>query len=189
MIEAAWAIALSVVASLLASVLFLLSLTRFRPRVDLSAKVARGLRGDELSYAIKVINRTRTDLIDVKARLEVLETIPDVRASLTRRRDIPLRFGEILILPRYDKADKTFDYAFRFTTSQELSARTIGKNTIIRFSLIAKHSVSGFSAAFEQRYRLSDLVDGYFETGDTFSIRHPDDEDMETIRSLLNRSL
>jgi len=178
-------IALALLTSFVASALFLLSLTRIRPKFAISPQIARSVRGEELSYAIKVINRTRFDLIDVRARLENLVIIAGVNNPLTRRRHIPLRFSEILVLSKYDRDDRQADYAFRFTTASELSVRTLGKNTIIRFSIIAKHSLSGFSSASEQRYGLTDIVDGTFATGDSLSITPLDDEDLRILRRLL----
>lgn len=176
-VSAAETVALGLLSSIVASTLFLLGLTRMRPKISISPKIVRQVRDGSIAYGIKVINRTRFDLIDVRARFEVLEVIPDVQGPLYRRTDLKLRFSEILILQKYRRNDKDADYAFRFTTVGDLRDSVRVKKPILRFTIIAKHSLSGFSSAYVQRYRISDIEDGYFETGDSMKIYPLDDED------------
>ena len=165
-----WALVASVCASLTASVIFLVLLTRVRPRVEISAKVARSVRNGQLSHGVKIINRSRADLVDIRVRLDRIEITPDVNGYLKVRTPIPLRFDEILVLPRFKRKDKEHEYAYRFTTTEDVAGRMDEAISILRFQLVAKHSVSGFSRAFSQNFRVSDIVDGNFAVGNTFEI-------------------
>ncbi len=63
---------LAVFVGLVANGMFLCIISKFRPKIDISQQIAHRLDKDGKSiYRIKVINRTRYPIVDIKAQLHV----------------------------------------------------------------------------------------------------------------------
>jgi hypothetical protein len=162
-------IIVSTATSLLASIIFLLLLARIRPKLEISPVIAKGIRDEEVTFNVKVVNKTKADLIDVRCRLDAVDWIPFAKGRLVRTSRIDLRYNELLVLPRLSKRDDDQSFAFRFSTEGNVHSR-IENAELIRFQIIATHGVSGFSRAYRRRFTHAEIRPGNFETGTSFEV-------------------
>ena len=68
---------------------------------------------------------------------------------------LPIKQQEVFEIARFEPNDPNADYAWRFVTDEDLDALWISDNDMIRFRVIATDSLTGFSRAFLQPYRLA----------------------------------
>jgi hypothetical protein len=166
---------MGIVVGVIANAIFLLTLSRLRPKIQVSPQIARG--SDTLSGAvrcrIKVINRTRSPVTDINAQLHLMWPRQEAGGSIYRSRQIPLVQSKPVAIQRYSSADKEADYAYRFSTEVQLDEIwQDDSQQFLPFRLTCRHSFSGFGRFFEQDYRVKrkTLKDGSFAKGDTFEI-------------------
>ena len=86
-------IVLAILVGVFTSAIFLLILSRFRPKIDISPKIACGTntRGATV-YRIKVINRSRVPLTDIKAQFHICETSQTATGAI--RNTNPIRITQ-----------------------------------------------------------------------------------------------
>ncbi|MCR4321932.1 MAG: hypothetical protein NUV74_16555 [Candidatus Brocadiaceae bacterium] len=168
-------IVLALLFGVVTSAIFFLILSRFRPKIDISPKIAHGLstKTGETIYRIKVINRTRSPLTDIKAQLHIYKNYQTGTGEIWKSDEIALKRSDPISIDRYDKNDADANYAFRFLTYNDLNI-TWNDDSVqfLRFRIFARHSVSGFGGFFLRDYRLkrNSIIDGDFSKGDTFEI-------------------
>ena len=87
------AVIIGVLSSFVASLIFLLFLTRIRPNILISDKIAKNdgsiTSGDY--YRIKVINKTPRSIINVKAELKLVSLIAIPGGVMEMYKTIPLK--------------------------------------------------------------------------------------------------
>ena len=66
-----------------------------------------------------------------------------------------LQQAEVFEIAKYDLEDSEADYAWRFVTEEDLDTLWDSDNDTIRFAVIATDSLTGFSRAFEHKFRLA----------------------------------
>lgn len=173
------------------SFIFLLLISRLKPKIAISPIIAQGLKPQ--NYRIKVINQTHRikffrdgRALNVKARLELiterhlhkpsnLEEL-DERPLLSSQ-TIELRRDELFQLGPLDKKDENESYAYRFITNEDLIAKWTnpgGNKQFIRFTITATDSLSNFSVVCTKEYKDKSkaFLRGNFEVGDSFKV-HP----------------
>ena len=163
---------IGVLSSLVASLIFLRFLVTRKPSLEISKQISMGTEYGGVSswFEIKVINRTSTHVMNIKAELHsvVPESKPGgVVMDLHR---IELKRDEVFTLGKFDKKDQDAKYAFRFGTLEDLSQlRQDGQSHLV-FTIYAVHPVSGFGQVFVQKYEADSIIDGDFRVGDTMEI-------------------
>jgi len=169
-------ILIGVFSSLVASILFLLFISRIRPNIEISSSIANipvPEAHKSLEYNIKVINRNKRPVINVRAEL-CLVTIKQIpNGSLYVTTDIKLKRNNIFEIAAFNKKAKAAEYAFRFTTFENLDK--IWKNdtkSFIRFRIYATDALTGFGRVFTHDYRVKRLAikHGEFYSGNSFKI-------------------
>jgi len=168
-------IILSIFAGLITSGIFLLILSRYRPKIDISPKVARGssTKTGEVIYRIKVINRTSAPITDIRAQLHIYKNYQTAKGEIWKTHAIELKRPDPISIDKYDPKDKNTNYAYRFLTYSNLEKIwNDDASQFLRFRIFARHSVSGFGGFFFKDYRLkrNSIIDGEFSKGDTFEI-------------------
>jgi hypothetical protein len=123
-------------------------------------------------YQIKLINRTRFDIVRIRAELlhtqEVM--IPGSNASipLFHTKPVPLKRAEILRIGRFNSRDKGAQFAFRFVAYDiEVNAKI---NDRFLFRVYAEHAISGYSRVEQGHYSMNLIRDGDFEGGDSLRV-------------------
>jgi hypothetical protein len=188
-----WAIISGIITGFLtgivASFIFLLLISRLKPKIAISPVVARGIKPQ--NYRIKVINKARRikffrdgRVLNVKARLELVterhlhkpdnfEELDDHPLLSTQK--IELRREEIFQLGPLDKKDVNETYAYRFITDEDLLKiwQNPHENTqFIRFTITATDALSNFSTVVihEFKDKSNTFRRGNFEVGDSFNV-------------------
>jgi hypothetical protein len=168
-------IILGALSSLIASVLFLLFLTRLRPRVVISECIAKGMdsKGEPI-YRIKVINRTRVPIINVRVQLHFMRPTVVPGGLIYISKEITFQRSDILELSPFDLKDNTAAYAYRFRSYEDISKLwNDDTQAYLRFRLYATHSVSGFSRVFRKDYQTkrNTLKEGDFAFGNSTEVK------------------
>ncbi|WP_156786032.1 hypothetical protein [Archaeoglobus veneficus] len=168
-------IIIGVISSVIASLLFLLFLTRVRPEIEISNQIAKGksLTTGDTIYRIKVINKTRRPIINIKAQLHLVTPITVPGGILLKSKEIPLRRSEIMYLEKFDPNDENAEYAFRFVTYENIEEIwKDDKRSFLRFRICATDSISGFTKVFIKEYHTKSLIrEGEFEFGNSMEIK------------------
>lgn len=167
-------IVLAVLVGLITSSIFLLMLSRLRPRLNISPNIARGTstKTQQIIYRIKVINRSRYPLTDIRAQLHIYKNYQTAAGDIWKSEALTLTRPDPIIIDKYDKNDSEANYAYRFVT-YDLDNRWSDDTTqFVRFRVFARHSLSGFGGFFCKDYRLKRvaLVNGDFVKGDAFDV-------------------
>jgi hypothetical protein len=167
-------VVLATIVGLATSAIFLLILSRFRPKIEISSIIARGTgKNGKTAYRVKVINRTRSPITDIKAQLHVFRSSQTATGEITKSVRVNLSQSNPIIIQGYDKHDPRAEYAYRFVTYYDLESKWADDTAqFLRFRIFARHSISGFGAVFYKDYRLrrNSIVDGDFSMGATFDI-------------------
>lgn len=155
--------------------------SRFRPKVKISPQISKFEDNGVLSYAIKAINYTKKDIINVSAKL-YLET-PRTGIGLAEdevlwdRKDIRLAEYHLEFFGRFNLKDEGIKYATRFVTREPIETSLInskevrGKSPRLLFYLHATHPESGIGEVISNTYEIKHIQDGEFESKDSFKIR------------------
>lgn len=167
-------VVLSLLIGITTSAMFMFLLSRFRPVISISKSISKRFDKDlnRSVFAIKVINRNRYPLIDIKVELVFRKPVQTATGEVWRVKTIPLRRSELLSLPEFNKKDLDAKYAYRFATDQDFISEWNDEYQKVTFKIFAKHSLTGFGAYFEQDYPLkrSCIKEGVFSKGDSFEI-------------------
>ena len=171
------AVIIGLLSSLSASALFLLILSRYKPKIELCKYIAKTQGPDGKNfYQIKFVNKTRRSLRDVKTQLHLI-TPAIVPGGTTQWAEKKISMGaeEIMTIPKYDPKDnEVAGYATRLRTGEDLE-QIWGDDTrsFLRFTIFAIDSRSGFGQDFVQEYRIKrDAIrEGDFEFGSSLDIK------------------
>jgi hypothetical protein len=170
------AIIIGVLSSFVASFIFLLILTRIRPAVIISDKIAKtedSTTGDVI-YKIKIINKTHRSIINVKAQLRLITLVAAPGGLIEQNRTIPLRTDYIMELPKFNLKDKNVEYAWRFNVDGNIEKLwNDDERSFLRFKIFATDGVSGFGRVFNRDFHIkkNSIIKGVFEYGNTCDIK------------------
>jgi len=166
---------IGILSSVIASIIFLTFLTRVRPKIEISNQIAKGksLTTGDIIYRIKVINKTRHSIINIKAQLHLVTPIVVPGGILLKTKEIPLKRSEVMCLEKFDPKDEQAKYAFRFVTYEDIEKSwSDDKRSFLRFRIVATDSISGFSKVFTKDYHTKSLIkEGEFEYGASMEIK------------------
>lgn len=160
-----------IIIGVLASVCFLLLISRVKPRLEISKYIAYTHPNAQAclpgSYVIKVINRSKRPATELRARLAIVQKQNVTGGQINQSTEF-----ELLTCP-FELAGKKGgtpaqleESAFRFATNQNTETNWTGNN-FISFSVHAKDSLTGFGKVFPKEYysRAGALREGEFEMG------------------------
>ncbi|MEI8273504.1 MAG: hypothetical protein WCG08_12850 [Paludibacter sp.] len=160
--------------SLISAITFLYILNLLRPKIEISPQISKGLSlKNELKYSIKVINKTKFNIYDIKAQLHIIRKHQTPSGEIEKSELIELKRNVPFVLKKFDKKDTSYDYVFRFVTYVDLESIWVDDSKdILRFRMICKHQISGVLDCFEQNYRVKKSVikNGDFKAGNLFEI-------------------
>lgn len=169
-------IVVGVFGSLVASFTFLFFLTRLKPNLKISKSIAvrRDSENNPVSFAIKVMNDGSRNAIELRAELFSirLKNIPGEH-PLRVTHKIALKRSEKFIINKYSKDNTETEYAFRFTTSENLDALWKDEDIeFLMFVIYARDELSNFGKVFKQEFKTkrNTFKDGEFHSGKSFEI-------------------
>lgn len=171
----------SIITGIVTSLVFLLALSRLKPNLKICDKISEEIMDGVPHFGIKVINKSWFfKVYDLKVRLQSVRVVPSENNEDYHMDDIVLRKDNTWFLNRFNlrhylqdiifnrKRLKTrTDYCVQFFTKEDLNV-LVDSNKRIKFEVLAKHSLSGFSVVKNYTFRhKNDLVKGSFLSGNT----------------------
>lgn len=165
----------SILTSTISAFIFIKLLRFYKPKIEISPVIAKGIstKNGQVKYTIKVINRTKYRVYDIKARLHILKKYQTATGEIEKSEIIELKQSEPFVLAPYSTKKNNTDYAFRFLTYEDLDTKWDNdKVQFLKFRLICRHEFSGNFGFFSKEYRIktSTIKTGDFNKGDSFEI-------------------
>ena len=162
-------IILSVPVGIITSFIFLLIIYQLsRPRIQISNEISH-FKSDY--YQIKVNNKTKFEIINVKAKLFRVKVSNIANGTLKTHFEIKLENNELFTLGRYESTSSHEDYGWRFKTKEDLR-KYIQDGDFIKFQIIAQNSYSNAIKVFEKRFdTLNQITEGTHVYGTEMTIR------------------
>ncbi len=161
---------ISIPIGILVSFLFVKLVYLRRPTVLVSKEIAltHDAFDDQWKYRIKVINKTRVDIVDNTAQLQLVRW----DSGHMQSRTLKLHQPTPLVIRRYERNSPDELWAYRFTASFDQLAELDGvKFSHVRFRMVCRHAVSAATTLVEQLYTPDDIVEGAFPDGDSLTVR------------------
>ena len=157
------------------SAVFFMVLSRFKPKIDISPKIAKGIStlNGKTIYRIKVINKTRMPIIDIMAQLHIFKTYQSDGGEIWKSKSIELKRSDPIAIDKFDQNDADAKYAYRFLTYENIdSIWEDDAAQFLVFRIICKNSLSGFGGFFSKEYRIKKqrIINGDFAKGNSFEI-------------------
>lgn len=167
---------IGVSSSLIASLVWLVSLRQVKPKIIISPVIARETLDDGLvQYTIKIINRSRRAAVSVHVELVIAEAERTRGGPVMTRTYLNLSEPDPLVIrSRRRKVDPNSWYpsAYRVRTTDNLQSLANSENKYVRVRIHANHEISGAGKVFERYYYHpeSEIVPGRFSRGNTFEV-------------------
>lgn len=146
----------------------------FRPRFDISPKIAVAMEDGAFRYVIKFVNRSRRGLLDVQWELVHLQLKHMEGGQINRRTRICTKAEPPLIIPGLQRKSTKDDNAFRLSVAtDDLRDLLRGdEGSRIRLKIFARDATSGIGHVEECVYQDpdTDFVEGTFAKGQVYTI-------------------
>lgn len=163
---------LGVVGSLVASTLFLIFASFFRPRLSISKHISKGEYDGKNFYSVKVVNSGCRSAINIKAELQIIGTRVVEGGKGRKIYDVELLKRDQLILKPYKKINP-LNCSFEFSTTAKIEEvwKKNDESTLL-FRVIAQDSFTSFCKVFEQEYfsNKETIKNGRFAIGKNMTI-------------------
>ena len=168
-------VVLAALVGIMSNGMFLILLSKLRPRLEISPWIARGKStiDGRVIFRIKVINRSKYPVTNIRAQIHLMKPYQSSGGEVWKSKAIKLVRDNPMVLDRYAKKDPDVNYAFRFVTYENIDELWLDDTVqFIRFRTTCQHGLSGFGGYFSRDYRLKrrTIKDGDFSKGDTFDI-------------------
>ena len=117
-----FAIIIGILSSFLASLIFLLFLTRVRPNIVISDQIAKSISSQTKNnvYIIKIVNKTPRSIIDIKAQLHLINLVIMPGGVMKNTKEITLKNSELMEISKIDLKDKEADPGYRFIIRENI---------------------------------------------------------------------
>jgi hypothetical protein len=171
----------SLITGIATSIVFLFALSRLKPNIKICNKISEEEMGGVTHFGVKVINKSWFfKVYDIKVKLQSERLVPSENNEDYHTDDIILRKDNTWLLNRFNirhcfqdfifkrsRLKKRTDYSVQFFTKEDLNV-LVDSNKRIKFEVLARHSLSGFSVVKTYTFRhKNDLVKGSFLSGNT----------------------
>lgn len=158
------AILAGIISGIISSIMIYWVLFRIKPIVVISERISM----DRISgtYRIKIVNRTKVNLMDVKYTLHYCHRYQD---GIINMNPVVFCKPNVEFISPYSDYDENSEYAIRleFAFKKEMLAT---KDDYLLFTLCAKHEKTGTVSFFSKEFRAEDILCGKFETGNSTKI-------------------
>lgn len=166
-------VVISILTGFITSSLFLLFLSKLRPKIVISECIAVRDEDGKQRYVIKVINRGTRNAINLKAELSMVAVriVPDGNVYSTRT--LTLNKDAIFTLAKLDMSNDEANYAYRFATIDDVEGIwRDDSREFLRFKLYAQDEMSNFGKVFAQDFRTkrNTIKKGEFRFGESLDV-------------------
>lgn len=156
-----------IISGIISSMLFYIFIFGIKPRIDISNQICLERHSDRNIYVVKVVNKSRTFITNVKYQMILCKKSNDGNVSITTIH--PLK-EPMVNIDKYLK--KTTDFAVQI--SYEMDEKLFDKNSYLEFTFEAYHSFSNAMRVKQKKYTIKDVQKGRFETGKSMIILSTD---------------
>lgn len=178
MMEYGLAIAVGILSSFLASLVFLLFLFSLKPKIKISDNIAKGrLEVEEsIGYGIKIINKTRSPIMNIEAHLYLVTPAKLPSGEKIRfYKEIPLKKNKLIQLGEFGSEDRIFgelysNYDWIFVTYENIEEKLQNPASFLEFTVYATHAFSGFGKYYVKNYTKNSIIEGEFEKGNSLKV-------------------
>ena len=101
------AIIIGILSSLIAALVFLFFLTKIRPNIIISDKIAKSIDSTtgEVRYKIKILNKTSRSVINLRPQLSLISLVAMPGGVIEHHKIISIKFSDIMELSKFDSKD------------------------------------------------------------------------------------
>ena len=166
-------IAIGILSSLFASIIFLLFLRNLRPNIEIAPQIAYSDKDGSKNYVIKLINTGSRNIIDIRAELLLVKSTNVPGGAIFNTTKIKLNKDSAFVLDAYDKNDKEAKFARRFVTAENLDDLWLNEDIdFLIFRVYCHDETSGFGKVFTKEYRTkrNSLILGQYHFGNDLKI-------------------
>lgn len=165
---------LGALSSFISSFVFIFSmLFLFKPKIAISNFMCKGqLPQEPGSYFcfIKVVNKSWFNAYEIKAVLQKVRTYPTPPVGMTNNRvtNLTLVLDQLTHLAPYRPywIRKEAKHAYRFRTTEDITAIVNNDLESVRIQIFAKHGLTGLTKVFVEQYsHISQIKRGTFTYG------------------------
>ncbi len=166
-------IIIGLLSSVTASFIFLLLMLAMRPRIEISALIARTNYDGRKVFVVKIINRCWWKLYDIHAELAHVSFENVTGGQNVYSKPLSLLKNNLWSINSIHgwSADVNAEYAALCVCLDDLDVLWTN-DTMIEFRVMARHSLSGFNKVMRRRYykAQSTIRDGLFKFGKSLEI-------------------
>ena len=160
------------VSGVVSSLLFFWFISMMRPKIELSGMICTDVDPDGRFYAFKIINKTKYNLLDLRAEMILKTPVNSNGGPNYTHRWLTIKKETYLLFPKYNLKDAKAEYALVLGTREDLSSLWTDQAQFLQVKIHLKHSFSGISKSFVKEYytKKSCVKEGMFNFGDSFEI-------------------
>lgn len=165
-------IIISIVAGIASSYLFLMHfLNRKRVKIEISSHISKVSFEGQTNYFFKFINKTNSEIFDIRIEPTFYKQVGGVGGMNIQGKDIELKDNFISYIPCKKKSDTNSLHAMRVRTTEDIELNWSDTSSYIRLTVIAKHSLSGFTDVFVKDFYSKDVITTRkFKSGDNLDV-------------------
>ena len=157
-----------IISGIVATVAYSIFLLLLRPKICVSDKLCKVAENEKGAIIkIKVVNRTRSMLTNVKYVLRFCQELGD---GLHQTTIIPPCRPPLEFIDKYSGSDKKAEYAVRFLYKISSDMLISEGGGWLEFSIHANHGFSNTSACVKKKYKCGSIVSGVFEAETSMKI-------------------
>ncbi|OXA75519.1 hypothetical protein SAMN05444397_101675 [Flavobacterium aquidurense] len=165
-------IVISIITGVISSYLFLMYfLNRKRVKIEISSYISKVTFEGQTNYFFKFINKTNSEIFDIRIEPTFYKQIGGVGGMNIQGKDIVLKDNFISYIPCKKKSDNNSLHAMRVRTIEDIESNWSDTSSYIRLTVIAKHSLSGFTDIFVKDFYSKDVITTRkFKSGDDLDV-------------------
>lgn len=158
---------------LIASYIFLaVFLDKKRPDIRISEWISQDVIKGENNYLFKFVNSTNKEIFDVRIEATFYKPFGDMNGRNFQLKDIKLKDNFLAYIPCNLGNDDHNLHCARIRTTENLLDQWTDSSSFIRFTVIAKHSLTGLSKVFVKDFHHKDrITTKKFISGDELSVK------------------
>lgn len=163
---------ISIVAGIASSYLFLMYfLNKKRVKIEISSFISKVNFEGQTNYFFKFINKTSSEIFDIRIEPTFYKQVGGVGGMNIQGKDIELKDNFISYIPCKKKSDANSLHAMRVRTTEDIELNWNDTSSYIRLTVIAKHSLSGFTDVFVKDFYSKDVITTKkFKSGDNLDV-------------------
>ncbi|MBS7232066.1 hypothetical protein KHA90_13625 [Flavobacterium psychroterrae] len=165
-------IIVSILTGVISSYLFLMYfLNRKRVKIEISSHISKVTFEGQTNYFFKFINKTKSEIFDIRVEPTFYKQVGGVGGMNIQGKDIVLEDNFISYIPCRKKSDTNSLHAMRVRTTEDIESNWSDNSSYLRLTVIAKHSLSGFTDIFVKDFYSKDVITTKkFKSGDDLGV-------------------